>query len=59
MRVLLLAALINNGFRYSCANILASMGKVKYNMFVSIVGIVLQIVINYQLIPKYGAMGVA
>jgi O-antigen/teichoic acid export membrane protein len=59
MRVLLIAAFINNGIRYTNANLLSAMGQVKYNMIISLVGVLLQIGTNLLLVPKYGMMGVA
>lgn len=59
MRILLLAAFFNCGLRFTTANILAAMGKVKYNMAVSIIGMAAQLLINFQIIPIYGAVGVA
>ncbi|EOS25685.1 hypothetical protein C806_01812 [Lachnospiraceae bacterium 3-1] len=54
MRVLLLAAFINSGLRYTTANILAAMGKVKYNMIISGIGIIVQIILDIILIPRLG-----
>ncbi|MBR5316755.1 MAG: polysaccharide biosynthesis C-terminal domain-containing protein, partial [Lachnospiraceae bacterium] len=59
MRILLVAAFLNAGLRYPCANILAAMGKVKYNMAVSLMGVVLQIGINVVMIPRFGGVGAA
>lgn len=59
MRVLLIGAFINSGLRYTTANLLAAMGEIKYNMFVSGIGIVAQLIIDYILIPKMGVMAVA
>lgn len=59
MRVLLLSAFLNNGMRYTTANLLSAMGRVRPNMIVSALGMVLQISINLLVVPKYGAMGVA
>ena len=59
MRVLLIASFINNGLRYTNAHLLSSMGQVKYNMAVSFGGVVLQVLCNYFVIPRYGAMGIA
>lgn len=59
MRILLLSAFLNSGFRYVTANLLAAMGKVKENLFVSIMGVILQLVLDVLLIPKYEAVGVA
>ena len=59
MRILIISAVVNNGFRYVIANILAAMGKIKYNMVVSILGIILQIVLNLIFIPSVGVYGSA
>ncbi|MCI8779907.1 MAG: oligosaccharide flippase family protein [Lachnospiraceae bacterium] len=59
MRILLLAAFLNCGLRFTTANILAAMGQVKYNMYISLVGTVLQILLNLYSIPIYGLVGVA
>lgn len=59
MRVLLLAAFINSGLRYTTANLLAAMGEIKYNMIISGVGIISQVLLDILLIPKMGAMAVA
>lgn len=59
MRVLLLATFFNCGLRYTTANLLAAMGKIKYNMIVSAVGMAFQIGINLFMVPRFGVMGVA
>lgn len=59
MRLLLLAAFVNCGLRYTTANLLAAMGQVKYNMAVSLIGMVLQVIINLYVVPRYGAAGIA
>lgn len=59
MRVLLIAAFLNCGLRYTTANILAAMGRIKYNMIISAIGMILQVLINVQIVPVFGAMGVA
>ncbi len=59
MRILLLAAFFNCGLRYTTANLLAAMGQIKYNMTVSVLGMVLQVAINLFVVPRFGAMGVA
>ena len=59
MHILLIAAFFNCGLRYTTANILAAMGKVKYNMFCSAFGIVAQLSVNIYMISRFGAMGVA
>lgn len=59
MRILLLAAFLNSGIRYTSANILAAMGKIKYNMAVSAIGMVILIILDFVLTPKFGYYGVA
>ncbi len=59
MRVLLLAAFLNSGLRYTIANILAAMGEIKYNMIISGIGIIIQIVLDLLFIPQFGSMAVA
>ena len=59
MRVILIGAVINNGLRMMTANTLSAMGQVKYNMIVSLIGVVLQISINIAVIPRFGVYGVA
>ena len=59
MRLLLVAACINSGIRSVSAHLLASMGEIKYNMIVSLLGMVLSFVLDILLIGKYQAYGVA
>lgn len=59
MQLLLLAAFFNCGLRYTTANLLAAMGRIKYNMIVSAAGMALQVGINLFMVPRYGVMGVA
>ena len=59
MRILLVASFFNCGLRYTTANILAAMGQVKYNMFVSLFGMIAQVFINIMIIPLYGVIGLA
>jgi O-antigen/teichoic acid export membrane protein len=59
MRLLLLASLINNGLRYMSAHILSNTGYVRYNLIISIVGVVLQLIMNYILVPLYGVYALA
>lgn len=59
MIILLIAAFFNCGLRYTTANILAAMGKIKYNMLISVIGMLLQLGINIKIIPQYGAIGLA
>lgn len=58
MILLTVAALINSGLRYTTANLLSAMGDVKYNMYISAAGIILQIVLDVIFIPLYGVMSV-
>lgn len=59
MRALTIGSVINNGLRYTTANIFAAMGKIKFNMAVSVIGIIVQIALNMYMIPKYGMYGPA
>lgn len=59
MRLLVISAFINATFRFTTAHLLSSMGQMKYNLYISIIGIILQILINLYFIPKYGLFGVA
>ena len=58
MNVLLIAAFLNAGIRYTTANVLASVGLVKYNLIVSLIGIIVQVLADIILLPMYGLMGV-
>lgn len=59
MRVLTIGAVLNAGPRYTNANILASLGRIKSNMYVSLGAVIVQIIANIAVVPKYGAMGIA
>lgn len=59
MKVLLLAAFINSGLRFTTANLLAAMGKIRANMIVSGIGMGIQVILDIIFIPRFGAMGVA
>lgn len=59
MRLLCVAYIMNAGLRFTTANILSAIGEVKYNLFISVVGILLQVIIDITIIPKYGAIGAA
>lgn len=59
MRLLIVSAFINNGIRFTAANLLAAMGKVKVNLIVSAAGMVLQLVSDTVLISLFGIMGAA
>lgn len=59
MRMLLVASFFNNGIRSTTANILSATGVQKMNLIVAAGGMVLQIVLDVLLIPRYGGMGVA
>lgn len=59
MRTILIGAVLNNGLRMMTANTLSAMGQVKYNMIVSFIGYVSQVLLNLILIPKFGIYGVA
>lgn len=59
MRVLTIGAILNAGPRYTNANILAALGRIKFNMYVSLGAVIVQIIANIAVVPQYGAMGIA
>lgn len=59
MRTLTVSSFINCALRYTTANILAAMGKVKYNMIASALGVIIQIGLDLFLINRYAEYGVA
>lgn len=59
MRMLTIGAVLNAGPRYTNANILAALGKIKFNMYVSLGAVIIQIIANIVVVSKYGAMGIA
>lgn len=59
MRLLLIGSFLNCGLRFTTANILAAMGQIKYNMAISMIGVLMQLIINIKIIPIYGSYGIA
>lgn len=59
MNLLLITAFVTNGLRYTTANLLAAMGKVRVNMIVSFAGIICQVGLDLLLIPLFGVYGAA
>lgn len=59
MRILVVAAFVNNAIRFTAANLLAAMGKVKVNLAISAGGMLLQIVLDIVLINQQGVIGAA
>lgn len=59
MRVLIIGSTINCIFRYSTANILAAIGKVEYNLYISIVCIIIQAIADVIIIDQFGMIGIA
>lgn len=59
MQVLLIASFFNNGLRQGIANILSAVGEQLANLYVAGVGIVIQIVLDIMIIPRYGSIGLA
>ena len=57
MQLLTISSSINSGIRYPVANLLAAMGKVKYNMLIALLGVCIQIVMNIIFIPILGTVG--
>lgn len=58
MRVLIISTFMNNAVRYTTANLLAAMGKVRINMIVAIAGMIGQIILDIIFISVYGTYGV-
>lgn len=58
MRMLLIPSFINSGLRFATADILSSMGQIKFNMIFSIVGMCFQVALNVFLIPGLNVYGV-
>lgn len=59
MRILLIASLFNNGLRGVIANALSSVGKQRINIFVAIIGIVSQVLLDIILLQEFGLIGLA
>ena len=59
MRVLILGSIVENVYRYPIANILASIGKVKYNMIIAAIGFTIKIILNIVFLPKIGVFAIA
>ena len=59
MRVLIISCFIDTVFRSTTANILSAIGKIKHNMIISGCGFILQVCLNFFMIPMFGAYGVA
>lgn len=59
MKLLVVSAVINSGLRFVPANLLAGMGKIRVNLYVSFFGVFTQIILNFILIPKYSVFGAA
>ena len=59
MRMLLIASFFNNGIRSTIANVLSAIGEQKKNLYVAGVGIAIQVLLDFLLIPRYGGIGVA
>lgn len=59
MRLLLISAFFDGGIRYPTSNLLASMNKIRYNMMVSVLGIILQLILATYLVSKYSVFGIA
>lgn len=59
MRILLVAHFINSAIKSFAASLLTSMGYAKENLIISIVGFILQVAMAYNVIPRYGLIGLA
>ncbi len=58
-RILLISSLVNNGIRYTIANVYSAIGLQKKNLIIAGIGVISQIIINAVLIPDFGSTGVA
>ena len=59
MRWLLIAFFINSGIKTITASLLATMGQAKINMYISIIGFIVQVSMGLYVIPRYGTIGLA
>lgn len=59
MRLLVIGYFIDTALRFPTANILASIGKIKYNMIISAGGLIMEIILDIVLIPRFGGYGIA
>lgn len=55
----LLVASLANSIRSLIANIFASIGKIKINLIIAVLGVVAQLIIGYLVIPLFGGFGLA
>jgi O-antigen/teichoic acid export membrane protein len=58
-KVLVVGYFIAGTFRIPNGNLIASIGKVKLNLFVAIVSSIFNVILDIILIPKYGSLGAA
>ena len=58
-RVLAISFFFLGTFRSTCTNILQALGKVKFNLIVSIVAAISNFILDYFFIKNYGIMGAA
>lgn len=59
MRLLIVGSFIDTSLRYTTANLLAAMGKIKYNMLVSFCGFTVKTIMNIVLLPRLGLYAIA
>lgn len=58
-RILMISYFVSGTFRTVAGNLLVTQRKLKFNLFVGVLGAVVSIVLNILLIPTYGAIGAA
>lgn len=59
MRWLLVAFFINSGIKTITGSLLATMGQVKANMYLSVLAFIMQVTMGIFVIPRYGTIGLA
>lgn len=58
MCIMLISAFINSGVRYTIANLLSAMGKVRFNMVIAWAGVSIQLFLGVVFIPFFSVEGV-
>ena len=59
LRLLVGAQFIYSGLGYITVTLLAAVGEIRWNIRISLVGMVLQVLVGVTIIPSYGAYGAA
>lgn len=59
LQLITLTSLINTIFRFTTASLYASMGLVKHNLPIAVLGVFVQVLLGFILIPRFGTPGAA